>query len=30
MLMELIGREEQIKEYQSYVDNVLKPKGLWP
>ena len=25
-----IGRDAQIKEYQAYVDNVLKPKGLWP
>jgi multiple sugar transport system substrate-binding protein len=25
-----LGREDQIKEYQSYVDNVLKVKGLWP
>lgn len=25
-----IGREDQIKEYQNYVDTVLKPKNLWP
>jgi hypothetical protein len=25
-----IGREDQIKEYQDYVDHVLKPKNLWP
>jgi len=25
-----LGREQQIKEYQNYVDTVLKPKNLWP
>ena len=25
-----MGREAQTKEYQAYVDNVLKPMGLWP
>jgi multiple sugar transport system substrate-binding protein len=25
-----IGRESQIKEYQDYVNTVLKPKNLWP
>jgi multiple sugar transport system substrate-binding protein len=25
-----LGRDNQIKEYQNYVDTVLKPKNLWP
>jgi multiple sugar transport system substrate-binding protein len=25
-----VGRDSQIKEYQYYVDEVLKPKNLWP
>ena len=25
-----LGREQQIQEYQNYVDTVLKPKDLWP
>ena len=27
---ERIGRDAQLKEYQAYVDNVLKAKGLYP
>jgi len=29
-ITDLLGRDKQIKEYQRYVDEVLKPLNLWP